>query len=92
VGRFAGAPGSGGGTLELLTPFVLSKDTTSPVNQIEIIHELEGQHLGHLFPGVPTNGSRCAGWSASFSAIEIKDLLDALEKHLQMIEELPQSL
>jgi hypothetical protein len=53
---------------------------------------LKDSTLGISFRGFPTNGSRCAGWSASFSAIEIKDLLDALEKHLQMIEELSQSL
>jgi hypothetical protein len=32
-------------------PFILSKDTTGPINQFEIIREPEGQSLGHLFPG-----------------------------------------
>jgi hypothetical protein len=42
-----------GDFLSYVAPFVLSKDTTGPINQFEIIRELEGQTLGHPFPGVP---------------------------------------
>jgi hypothetical protein len=50
-----------GDFLSYIAPFVLSKDTTDPINQFEIIRKPEGQPLGHLFPGVPYERQQMRG-------------------------------